>query len=345
MNRIVLIGNGFDLANGYKTSYKDFIEWLMMEKYTFVAKAQYNYEDDDLIFKNLGNNKFNSFEDFRPRFDSRKKYSIEYKSGLLKLLVENHLNIGWADIEGLYYEHLNKIINEDYITDYEVKSFQDQFQRIIDYLEEYLLSLKYERIPDIRMKTRISKILNSPITENEISIEFKKQIPLFNLEIENGLILNFNYTETANFYESSIYNLIHIHGELNSLDNPIIFGFGDELDDNYSKIEKSKYKNDVMRFIKSVNYLKNDNYRKLLSFLNHGKYQISIVGHSCGNTDRTLLNTLFEHENCVSIKPFFRKYEDGTTNYFELVSNISRNFKDKKMLRDRVVNESYCTSL
>lgn len=27
MNRIVLIGNGFDLAHGLKTSYKDFIDW------------------------------------------------------------------------------------------------------------------------------------------------------------------------------------------------------------------------------------------------------------------------------------------------------------------------------
>ena len=27
MNRLVLIGNGFDLAHGLKTSYKDFICW------------------------------------------------------------------------------------------------------------------------------------------------------------------------------------------------------------------------------------------------------------------------------------------------------------------------------
>jgi len=27
MNRIVLIGNGFDLAHGLKTSYQDFINW------------------------------------------------------------------------------------------------------------------------------------------------------------------------------------------------------------------------------------------------------------------------------------------------------------------------------
>jgi len=28
MNRIIIIGNGFDLAHGLKTSYKDFLEWI-----------------------------------------------------------------------------------------------------------------------------------------------------------------------------------------------------------------------------------------------------------------------------------------------------------------------------
>jgi hypothetical protein len=69
------------------------------------------------------------------------------------------------------------------------------------------------------------------------------------------------------------------------------------------------------------------------------------MGHSCGNSDRTLLNTLFEHKNCVSIKPFYYKKEDGTDNYTEIVQNISRNFVDKKALRDRVVNKIFCQPL
>lgn len=31
MNRIILIGNGFDLAHGLKTSYADFIDWYWEE--------------------------------------------------------------------------------------------------------------------------------------------------------------------------------------------------------------------------------------------------------------------------------------------------------------------------
>ena len=32
MNRLVLIGNGFDLAHGLKTSYKDFIDWYWEQR-------------------------------------------------------------------------------------------------------------------------------------------------------------------------------------------------------------------------------------------------------------------------------------------------------------------------
>lgn len=63
------------------------------------------------------------------------------------------------------------------------------------------------------------------------------------------------------------------------------------------------------------------------------------MGHSCGNSDRTLLNTVFEHENCISVKPFYHKWADGRDNYLELVQNISRCFTNTKLFRDRVVNK------
>ena len=32
MNRIILIGNGFDMAHGLKTSYEDFIKWYWTKR-------------------------------------------------------------------------------------------------------------------------------------------------------------------------------------------------------------------------------------------------------------------------------------------------------------------------
>ena len=32
MNRLVIIGNGFDLAHGLKTSYNDFVDWYLEKR-------------------------------------------------------------------------------------------------------------------------------------------------------------------------------------------------------------------------------------------------------------------------------------------------------------------------
>lgn len=69
------------------------------------------------------------------------------------------------------------------------------------------------------------------------------------------------------------------------------------------------------------------------------------MGHSCGNSDRTLLNTVFEHDNCVSIKPFYHQRGDGSDNYYELIQNISRNFTNMKLFRDRIVSKEQCKTM
>ena len=170
-------------------------------------------------------------------------------------------------------------------------------------------------------------------------------IPLELLLPNHILLLNFNYTHTADLYckEASIFSVNQIHGDL---ENPksVIFGYGDELDKDYKTILE-KNENKYLGNIKSIKYLEADNYRKMLSFIESEPYQIIIMGHSCGNSDRTLLNTLFEHKNCVSIKPYYHQKNENDDNYTEIVQNISRNFKDMKLMRDRVVNKAYCEPL
>lgn len=59
----------------------------------------------------------------------------------------------------------------------------------------------------------------------------------------------------------------------------------------------------------------------------------------------SLDSSVFEHKNCISIKPFYYIKEDGSDNYLEIIQNISRNFTDMKLMRDRVVNKTYCERL
>lgn len=152
--------------------------------------------------------------------------------------------------------------------------------------------------------------------------------------------MNFNYTPTTDCYHSDHTEINHIHGTLDNPEN-VIFGYGDELDKDYKELQEAN-DNELLTNVKSIKYLEAPNYRNLLRFIESAPFQVYIMGHSCGLSDRTLLNTIFEHENCVSIKPFYYVKPDGTDNYTELVQNISRNFTDMKLYRSRVVDKTRC---
>ena len=143
--------------------------------------------------------------------------------------------------------------------------------------------------------------------------------------------------------KSSGFICNHIHGNLLTPET-VIFGYGDESDDEYKRLQKIN-DNEYLRHIKTNRYLETPNYRDLLSFIDSAPFQICIMGHSCGLSDKTLLNTLFEHKNCVSIKPYYYVNEQGKDNYLDIVQNISRNFTNPKLMRDRVVNKTYCEEL
>ena len=159
------------------------------------------------------------------------------------------------------------------------------------------------------------------------------------------MLLNFNYTNTADFYfpDHPSFILNNIHGKLTKPEN-VIFGYGDESDDEYKKLQKIN-DNEYLRHIKTNRYLETPNYRDLLSFIESGPFQVVIMGHSCGLSDRTMLNTLFEHNNCVSIKPYYYVNDQGKDNYLDIVQNISRNFTNPQLMRDRVVNKTFCEPL
>lgn len=57
MNRLILVGNGFDLAHGLKTSYKNFIDDFWKEKINVIKNSDINsrYEDKYVIVYNVPN--------------------------------------------------------------------------------------------------------------------------------------------------------------------------------------------------------------------------------------------------------------------------------------------------
>ena len=156
------------------------------------------------------------------------------------------------------------------------------------------------------------------------------------------MILNFNYTKTPNQYLSERDEIINIHGELNNDKNPIIFGYGDEVDKKYAEIEDLN-ENEFLKHIKSFDYFKTSNYGNLLRFVQSEIFEVFILGHSCGLSDRTMLSTIFENKNCIRIKIYdFRKDKND---YRNKTYEISRHFNNKASMRDKIVPFPECSPM
>lgn len=371
MNRIVLIGNGFDLAHGLKTRYEDFINWywdqrlhnIVLEHNAVSADVlcrmkilpQSGFENwyllsyNNSFFKNLLKNEWKlSGQEFVKEIENNPDcFEITY-SPFLENICKGIETKGWVDIENEYYallaQQTSPIIGIGNIQrlDSKILNFQ------LDYLKSLLIEyLKIEDKKEVETIRSIQDKIYKPIKRREMAVanlnsgnqESKNFMPT------NIMLLNFNYTKTAKRYvdSGSIVQINHIHGYLDNAES-VIFGYGDELDSDYEKL-KNLNDNECLRNMKSIRYLEANNYRRMLEFIESSPFQVCIMGHSCGNSDRTLLNTLFEHKNCISIKPYYYVKEDGTDNYLELVQNISRNFTDMKLMRDRVANKMYCEPL
>ena len=266
---------------------------------------------------------------------------FEYNSSFFQRMNQSIETKGWVDIENEYYAQLIHLRTKD-----EYCILNKQLEIVRDLLKKYL-EFELDNRKAVNVIASIKNKMNQSVPKEEMAVESELHRSIFNepLGINNVMLLSFNYTPIANIYENTfrIRSVNYIHGKLNNPES-IIFGYGDELDDDFNRLLKLN-ENECLRHIKSVRYLESDNYRRMLEFIESDYFQVCIMGHSCGNSDRTLLNTIFEHKNCISIKPYYYKKEDGTDNYIELIQNISRNFKDMKLMRDRVVNKEYCEPL
>ena len=378
MNRLVIIGNGFDMAHGLKTSYKDFINWYWERRIdAFVGNTSKVSEDclckltikDDThiscwnvfafqnsYFKDIRGNRTCSGYELIAELQAHPDLFAVDSTKFFGTILQSIETRGWVDIENDYYQLL-KECSENADCGYTVKELNEQLAFLQEKLIEYLRSIGTNQyIKELHngmieffdpadfstegKKKALENIGIESINLEDVQYNFEEQKKL---RPERIMLLSFNYTATAKNYNN--FNLEHnyIHGELEHPKN-IIFGYGDELDRHYQDI-LDRNDNELLKNVKSVKYLETRHYHDMLEFLMSAPFQVLIMGHSCGNSDRTLLNTVFEHENCVSIKPFYHKWNDGSDNYLELVQNISRNFTNMRLFRDRVVNKEQCKTM
>ena len=354
MNRLVIIGNGFDLAHGLKTSYADFLEWYMKDFIDRVENEKRTVYDEDPLCMVRSCDDYYSVAQYLPvgrcsTIDDLQKciYVRVTKSELLNNIMNNYKEKGWVDIEVIYYSMLKKCIFNDYSAQYKISKVKELNVQL-DFLKQKLI----EYLSDMEIKEKRKSF--DDIIHSEVDIQYEVVNSMAEaIKVQHGgrnkcrpdqiMMLTFNYTSLAELYCKRLEKCLYIHGRLMDPES-VVFGYGDELDDDYKNIAKCN-ENEYLKHFKSYKYLERSVYKDVLRFIESDKFQIMILGHSCGNSDRTLLNTLFNHKNCISIKPYYYINNEGKDNYADLIMNISRNFNDTADMRSKVVDKEHCEEL
>lgn len=372
-NLLLIIGNGFDLAhkegaehqttkkqqnNTPHTSYTDFIKYLPFyqvrermktlnqdDEQEEVQSSSFNNPQPSLLIEfekthlhNIDAEKYNKGEpgtnkqvlsDFTRIIgcfeSSKNSHEIAaLENSILWHFFKTLTHQNWVDIENEYFNELYKRVNTGKSLK-EIKEFNDEFEVIIKVLEFYLRQWKA-----------------GPIIDN-----IKRHIDQYCIYYKNdkGIkpihVLNFNYTNTfsKHYLCDSLMEINHINGKLKDSTNPLIFGYGNEMDGRYKLLEK-KQENEYLRFMKSYLYTNTSNYQNLLKFIDAHPFDIEIMGHSCGSSDGVLFKTVFEHRNCKSINLKYHETKelgmDIKDDFNEKAINISRHFSNKAQFRKKL---------
>jgi hypothetical protein len=383
MNRLVLIGNGYDLAAGLKTTYENFLVDYFKSALRQIKRGYGSYKDDlieihhlnsnlndkiyqshiddivciDTLLKscilNINHRKKVRFNSEAFRLDKDKLEVIINSKLLQKLLFKQN----WRDIESFYFKELLSIYNNSGTSfmklkvggesddvdeeDEAIKKLNKEFGELKEKLIDYIIKVSDEvtfskkTIPPSSYKKIIENLDDETFQRyfnNEKTVITEK-------EIKDILVVNFNYTPTLgqhHLYKSLEDDRIrgnHIHGTRDNRDS-IIFGYGDDSHPSYSKIEQCG-NDEYLKNIKSFHYPKSKAYIDLMNFVEADQFEVQIIGHSLGLSDRVLLKSIFENKNCKLIKIYHRgNKEDMIHKYMAL----SRHCDNKGEMRRKILD-------
>lgn len=349
-NKIFLIGNGFDIAHRFKTSFSDFalsyLNKLIIPQLIDAIKTRKTShplfkEDYTAIMSMKGGGAFvkENPEDVIWHYaqSNRNELLTEYIANdysVLSDILQNDLlsklymdtNKNWFDIENTYFNELiplkdSALKNPDRFKTDNLDKLNNEFEDIKLAVTDYLRSLKIEPNLDI---------------ENFFSLHLK--------DVDNTYVVNFNYTSTVKMYleDSGKITVNHIHGCFE--DDNIIFGYGNDQSSHYQEMKDSGI-DGFLRFFKTFDYLKDVNYDRIYSEAvdKFDGFEVFVVGHSLGMTDKTLLSEIFNEEKCKKIHLFKRSdYKNEpqriSEKFRDLTYSASRILTDERLLRKKIVN-------
>ena len=199
MNRIILIGNGFDLAHGLPTSYADFIRgYYIIQKLKLLegeselndglcsaeisdsedlrAMQQFRWLLKDGMFKftrGCGENTLT--KNYDRFFDKISKYESKFFEAINKAIETKN----WVDIESEYYSWLKKLYKRDKCEYTSPVLLDKDLEMIKAYLITYLKIVQQKHFQPELKKECIYQTICEPFHINDIAYGNRKEFDEF----------------------------------------------------------------------------------------------------------------------------------------------------------------------
>ena len=232
MEKLFIIGNGFDIAHDLKTDYLYFKKFVYQQAYgkddlieslqNMDSIKEYLKEKDDRIFENELRSE--EMEEILNGFDSQEKLKLLYQI-LLHITAKERF---WGDFEEklVCFPFMNASTPFHVTNDSkeDTESRKELAKEVADKLSKYVHHQLNKLFKQWIKETY--ELWKSQLSRRKFTSHFPiaKETIVTN---RDARFLNFNYTRTLeDFYGIPSSNIIHIHGDLD--DRVLIFGHGED---------------------------------------------------------------------------------------------------------------------
>ncbi|MCR4888383.1 MAG: bacteriophage abortive infection AbiH family protein [Ruminococcus sp.] len=360
--KILIIGNGFDVANGLPTKYCEFLEFCEKASYIFEEASLVNskeYYDEYLkewmfdsnvktFLRNIFILKRSSNEDILKldlNLNIIDKYnSLNDNSHYLQILEELY-----KCIQGnVWYKYFQEKIKGNSKLGKNWIDFESEIAKVLlskDKNQSLYSNMKYKlRVHDDEMPSILLEHLNRLTHALEIylnivlrTIKPKMIKDLNNLKFD--YVLSFNYTDT--FFRCYINNFFnytseycYIHGKASDNSSVetcnLVLGIDDkeEIDDEQFLAFKKFYQ----RIIKQTDN-KYSNWLDEIKISPELKSELHIFGHSLDVTDKDILKDFIVNDNVYTTIYYYRRYENDKADFSSKIRNLIKIIGKEELIK------------
>lgn len=326
--KVLVIGNGFDLAHNLRTTYKDFLEYV--KQFNLFYKVNHNNSESPMrsgsfmnyitelfkkknqhtssIIKEFHEMTVNNIwiEHFRYVMDNRGEDWVDFEKEISSIVMwlEETFESSKQNIN-IFYEKINSLISDDrgkekiiFANDLLAKN-NLRHGKLLEKLEQEIIEEYLHQLDEL---TRAFEIYLMTYINETVEFNLQEDIVKLNLN-RNDAIISFNYTDTYNklykHNQVAAENMHFIHGKAdikNKIDtNNMVFGIDDFHDEKAADV-KVKYVSFIkyfQRIIKGTDASYKDLFKENDD---NQEIEVYVYGHSLDITDKDILKEIFENE-------------------------------------------------